>query len=101
MLANPCATSQNLRELTECWKTFLREWKQRFGFENCVYVDLANEYPCFINGHLDRTIADCKGRWSPEWNIYIRDEVNGCLRELIFRVSPLGSKRLTVSGYAE
>jgi len=73
---------RNLRDITECWKTFLLDWKSRFGFENCAYVDLSNEYPYFLNGHLERTINEYNGRWSPEWNKAIQQEVNGCLREL-------------------
>ncbi len=73
---------QNLRDITECWKVQLREWKKRFGFQNCIYVDLSNEYPYFLNGHLERTIEEYNGRWSPEWNRNINQEVNSCLREM-------------------
>jgi hypothetical protein len=73
---------QNLRDITECWKVFLGQWKERFGFENCIYVDLSNEFPYFLNGYLERTFEEYNGRWSPEWNAYIEREVNGCLREL-------------------
>ena len=73
---------QNLQDITTCWKTFLTEWKKRFGFDNCVYVDVSNEYPYFLSGHYERIMAEHNGRWSPEWNAYTRQEVNGCLREL-------------------
>ena len=74
--------ASSLRDITDKWKIMLREWKKRFGFKNCVYIDLSNEYPFFLNNHLDHTIAQCNGRWTPEWNTLIRDEVNSCLREM-------------------
>ncbi len=77
----PDKKPQSLREVTEMWKLTLREWKKRFGFKNCLYVDLSNEYPYFLNGHLDRTLAQGE-RWSQEWNNYIKQEVDSCLREL-------------------
>jgi len=76
------AAPQNLKELAGCWKAFLRNWKTRFGFDKCVFVDLSNEYPYFINGHFERTLNEYNGRWSPEWNAYIRQEANGCLKDL-------------------
>lgn len=72
----------NLRDAMGSWKAFLRKWRERFGFEGCVYVDLSNEYPYFFEGYLERTIEECHGRWTPEWNSTIRQEVNGCLREI-------------------
>jgi len=72
----------NLHDITECWKPFLTEWKKRFGFENCVYVDLSNEFPFFLNGYFERSIEEFGGQWSPEWNAHFKQEVNGCLRQL-------------------
>lgn len=74
--------ASNLKDITEKWKLMLREWKKRFGFENCLYVDLSNEYPYFLNEHMDRTIKQNNGRWSPAWNTFIKNEVNSCLRDL-------------------
>ena len=73
---------QNLTEVTEIWKKMLTDWKKRFGFKNCVFVDLSNEYPYFLNGHLERTIEQYNGRWSSEWNHFTHVEVNSCLKEL-------------------
>jgi len=78
----PDKKPQSLRDITDMWKVMLREWKKRFGFNNCLYVDLSNEYPYFLNDHLDRTIAKSNERWSREWNEYIKIEVNTCLSEL-------------------
>ncbi len=41
-------------EAAELWARLLRGWKQRFGFEGLVYVDLANEVPYFLPGFLQR-----------------------------------------------
>ena len=76
------AKPENLHELTNRWIPFLHKWRERFGFEKCLYVDLSNEYPYFLNGHLKRTIREYNGRWSPEWNEFIKQEVNGCLKEM-------------------
>ena len=77
----PGKSPQNLYDITDCWKIMLKEWKKRFGFDKCIYVDLSNEYPYFLNGHLERTLKG-RQRWSPEWNAYIQKEVNECLREM-------------------
>ncbi|MDD6800005.1 MAG: cellulase-like family protein [Firmicutes bacterium] len=70
---------KSLPELTEQWKVMLREWKKRFGFKNCIYVDLSNEFPYFLGSYLNTSIAHYNGRWSKEWNDYVRKDVNSCL----------------------
>ncbi len=90
----------DLNFIMEQWKVMLREWRKLFGFENCIYVDLANEFPYFLGGHLGQTSDQFGGRWSPQWNEYIRNEVNGCLAsmreefpEVRFTVSLHGDKK--------
>lgn len=71
---------QNLQEVTDCFLRLLEAWRGRFGFDRCLYVDLSNEYPYFLNDHLQR-IADAHGeRWSPAWCAFVSGEVNGVLR---------------------
>jgi hypothetical protein len=92
--------ASSLSEIMEKWRIMLRQWKKRFGFEKCVYVDLANEFPYFLNGHMQNTIKNCGGRWTRQWNDFIKQEVATCLRalrlefpELRFMVSLHGDVR--------
>lgn len=34
----------------ELWVTFLKKWQKLFGFDGLAYVDLVNEFPCFMGG---------------------------------------------------
>ena len=72
----------SLQDITECWSTFLREWRKRFGFDRCVYVDLSNEFPHFLGGYQGEVDRDHGGRWSRDWKAWIAQDVNGCLRRL-------------------
>lgn len=78
----PSRSPRNIVELTRCWLDMLREWRARFGFDRCIYVDLSNEFPYFIGSYLKDSIAAHDGRWSPAWNEYVRNDVNACLRTL-------------------
>jgi hypothetical protein len=78
----PGNSPQNLSDISESWKGTLREWRRRFGFDRCLYVDLSNEYPYCLNHHLERTLQNNVVRWSPECNEKIKQEVDGCLRAL-------------------
>lgn len=60
----------------------LTEWEKRFGLENCLYVDLSNEFPYFLDDYLTKSFKNFGPRWSPEWNSGIREEVDTCLRML-------------------
>lgn len=44
-------------QAAEVWLTFLEEWEKRFGFDGCLYVDLANEVPYFLPDYL-KTYSD-------------------------------------------
>lgn len=48
------AHPETFDEAATCWVRFLEQWKHRFGFDGCVYVDLNNEFPCFFPGLQDR-----------------------------------------------
>ncbi len=39
---------KNMVEGAEMWATMLTDWKQRFGFDRLLYVDIANETPYFF-----------------------------------------------------
>lgn len=77
-----CPRPNSLIETVPQWIKLLSDWKEIFGFENCVYVDLANEYPYFLNNRLETSIRENGPRWSDGWNRAIRDEVNSCLKKM-------------------
>ena len=81
------------------WIRMLREWEKRFGFEGCVYVDLANEFPYFMAG-LSQHLEEAGPRWSPAWQEAVAREVNAALAavrtefpELLFTISIHGDLR--------
>lgn len=39
------------REAANIWISFLTHWKEMFGFERLVYVDIHNEVPFFMKGY--------------------------------------------------
>jgi len=53
-------------QAAELWAHLLREWKQRFGFEGLVYVDIANEVPYFLPGFLQRVKEESGQPWGGE-----------------------------------
>ena len=97
---NPGKPANNLSEITNLWLKQLNNWKETFGFEGCIYIDLSNEYPYFLENHLGQSIKEHGERWSPSWNQFIAHEVNSNLRrlrnaypELLFTVSLHGDTR--------
>jgi len=44
----------NHLEGAEMWIKLLTDWKRRFGFNHLLFVDLANEVPCFFPGFSER-----------------------------------------------
>lgn len=73
---------KNLQETVPMWIKMLRDWEELFGFENLIYVDLSNEYPYFLDNHLENSIIKHGQRWSDSWNKFIKNEVDSCLRQL-------------------
>ncbi|MEI7898746.1 MAG: cellulase-like family protein [bacterium] len=74
-------------EGAEMWIGLLREWKQRFGFDRLVYLDLANEVPFFFPGFRER-LKDATGA---DWDApvlsaaqiqFVAAELNGALKLL-------------------
>ena len=60
----PSSRPATHQEAAELWANMLRQWKQRFGFEDLVYVDLHNEVPYFLPGFLQRYEQETGGAWS-------------------------------------
>ncbi|MCE5277933.1 MAG: cellulase-like family protein [Planctomycetaceae bacterium] len=91
-----------LVEATECWIDFLTQWKSRFGFDGCAYVDLNNEFPCFLPGMMGYLEKEGGASWSPKWQQVVTQQINdsmGIMRkefpELKFMVSLHGDVRYT------
>jgi len=51
-------------EAAELWHKLLSNWKQRFGFEGLVYVDIANEVPYFLPGFMQSIKEKTGTGWS-------------------------------------
>jgi hypothetical protein len=60
LLCNPA----NMTEGAEMWAVMLRDWKQRFGFDRLIYVDIANEVPYFFPGVTERMKKETGAGWS-------------------------------------
>jgi len=54
----------NMTEGAEMWAVMLRDWKQRFGFDRLIYVDIANEVPYFFPGVTERMKKETGAGWS-------------------------------------
>ena len=92
------AKPKNLAEAAEVWAAMLRQWKRRFGFDRCVYVDLNNEFPCFLASQQQDLVKQSGPQWSPEWSKLVCKTVNEALGrmrdefpELLFTVSLHGN----------
>jgi hypothetical protein len=78
----------NMAEGAEMWAVMLTDWKQRFGFDRLVYVDIANEVPYFFPGVQERFKKVSGASWhdSPALSAaqisFMADEVNKPLRLL-------------------
>lgn len=95
----PGDSLSDLETMTARWQIMLREWKKRFDFGNCIFVDLSNEFPYFLEGYMESS-SEGMPMWSDGWKEKIRNEVNGCLRtlrnefpELRFTISLHGDPR--------
>lgn len=84
----------NLTEAADCWIRFLEQWKKRLGLDGIVYVDLNNEFPCFLPGMMDKLAKEGGERWSERYNRLFTKEVNdglarmrGAFPELRYMVS--------------
>lgn len=69
----------------EMWATMLTDWKQRFGFDRLLYVDIANETPYFFPGFQER-IKSTTGKgfgdlpaFSAEQIAFMAEEINKAL----------------------
>jgi hypothetical protein len=75
------------KQAAETWAVMLREWKQRFGFEGLVYVDVANEVPYFTPEYAktmkEKTGCDWGGaRFAPELVEFLAEDLNGAMSSL-------------------
>jgi len=76
------STPHTIEEGAQAWIRMLGEWKRRFGFEGCVYVDLNNEFPYFLPGQIDHLEEKGGARWSPEWRRVVCEETNAALAQM-------------------
>jgi hypothetical protein len=60
---------------TEIWIDSLRQWEKRSGFDCCVYVDLNNEFPCFMPGQMEY-LKEAGEPWSDPWQRLVEKEIN-------------------------
>jgi hypothetical protein len=68
----------------DVWLAFLDQWEKRFGLERIVYVDLINEFPCFMGG-ASKIIQDETGKgWEylPEQKVVAARILNEALAHL-------------------
>ncbi len=86
----------------ELWIEFLHQWKERFGFDRCVYVDLNNEFPCFLSGLSEWLTKEGGEPWSDGWCELVTRQINDSMArmraefpELRFMVSLHGDVRYT------
>jgi hypothetical protein len=96
------AAPHTLQEGADAWLRLLRQWKTRLGFDGCVFVDLNNEFPCFLPGLIQHLKQQGGDAWSPGWTAAVEREINGALArmreefpELRFCVSLHGDVRYT------
>ncbi len=92
------------REAAEIWIPFLRQWKQTFGFEHLVYVDIHNEVPFFMKGYKQLLKEKVGLEWdrglpfTSEQIGFLADDLNGAMR-LLQREFP--ELRFTASIHAD
>ncbi len=69
------------RQAAEVWITFLEQWERRFGFDGCVYIDVANEVPYFLPDYLAKYQQATGQGWMeprrPETCRWLTDDLNG------------------------
>ncbi len=77
-----------MAEGAEMWAVMLTDWKQRFGFDHLIYVDIANEVPYFFPNVNERLKKATGAGWgdSPRLSAaqisFMAEEVNKPLRLL-------------------
>lgn len=99
-------TVTRLDQGAELFAKLLETWKQRFGFEGLVYVDLCNEMPYFIDGFLEDARREVGLEWysgqrfTPEQAAWLAAQINPALGllqrafpELRFTISMHGDTR--------
>ena len=92
------------REAAEIWIPFLQQWKQTFGFEHLVYVDIHNEVPFFMQGYKQLLKEKVGLEWdrglpfTSEQTGFLADDLNGAMR-LLQREFP--ELRFTASIHAD
>jgi hypothetical protein len=90
----PLRRPANMVEGAEMWATQLTDWKQRFGFDRLMYVDIANESPYFFpnfESRLQKATGvgfEALPRFSSEQRSFLADEINRALG-LLRREFPL------------
>lgn len=75
----------DMKQGAEMWAVTLHEWKERFGFDRLVYVDIANETPYFFP-NLQKRFRAATGqdfgaarRFSSEQIGFLQEEINPAL----------------------
>ncbi len=94
------------KEAAGIWIPFLQQWKQTFGFEHLVYVDIHNEVPFFMKGYKQLLKEKVGLEWdkgvpfTSEQIGFLSDDLNGAMRmlqrefpELRFTASIHGDER--------
>jgi hypothetical protein len=81
----PLRKPADMVEGAEMWATTLTNWKQRFGFDRILYVDIANETPYFFPGFREQ-IKSATGKgfndlpvFSAEQSAFMANEINKAL----------------------
>jgi len=59
----PLRVPRSHLEAAEMWRQALEQYRQRFGFDRLVYVDIANEVPYFLPGFLDSMKKETGAGW--------------------------------------
>lgn len=101
----PLRRPANMTEGAEMWAVLLNGWKQRFGFDRLLYVDIANETPYFFPD-LQSRLKQATGEgfdtpsFSPAQISFLSNEINKALAllrrefpELVFTTSIHGDLR--------
>ncbi|MCY2931614.1 MAG: hypothetical protein NTV86_19405 [Planctomycetota bacterium] len=85
---------RTLADAAELWASMLRQWKKRFGFEGLAYVDLNNEFPCFLADQWEEMEKRSGPMHSPAWQQLATAVINMAMDrmrdefpELLFTVS--------------
>ncbi len=94
------------RQAAEIWIPFLHQWKERFGFNNLLLVDIHNEVPFFMSGYRQMLKKDFNLDWdlglpfNAEQIDFLAQDLNGAMKmlqrefpELRFTASIHGDER--------